>query len=153
PHTHPIKGASTMSELNLPAGTLLYHGTDRSGADEVTVTGRHAFWLAATLELAQNQALRNRSGTPRVFVYRLTRDRSLPAVRTPDEVQALLKKYELRVTEDELLQASAIAANLAGWAYPGANPLGAFIKLFDTRMLEYVETVTVDRASILGTAV
>lgn len=141
-----------MSELKLPAGTLLYHGTDRSDADEISVTGRYAFWLAATLELAQNQALRNRSGTPRVFVYRLATDLTLPAVHTPDEVRALLKKYELRVTEDELLQASAIAANLPGWAYPDANPLGAFIKLFDTRMLEFVETLPVDRASILGSA-
>lgn len=140
-----------MSEFNLPAGTLVYHGTDRADADEISVTGRHAFWLAATLELAQNQALRNRSGTPRVFVYRLTRDLSLPAVRTPADVQALLKKYELRVTEDELLQASALAANLAGWAYPDANPQGAFIKLFETSMLEYVETRPVDRASVLGT--
>ena len=139
-----------MSEFNLSAGTLVYHGTDRSGADEITITGRHAFWLAATLELAQNQALRNRTGTPRVFVYRLTSDLTLPAVRTPEDVQALLKKYELRVTEDELLQASAIAANLPGWAYPDANPLGAFIKLFDTQMLEYVETRPVDRASVLG---
>lgn len=142
-----------MSELNLPAGTLLYHGTDRAEADEVSVTGRHAFWLAATQELAQNQALRNRSGAPRVFTYRLKHDLNLPAVRTPVDVQALLKKYELRVTEDELLQASAMAANLAGWAYPDANPLGAFIKLFDTRMLEYVETQPVDRASVLGSAV
>lgn len=141
-----------MSELTLSAGTLLYHGTDRSNADEVAVTGRHAFWLAGTLELAQNQALRNRTGTPRVFVYRLKHDLTLPAVSTPADVQALLKKYELRVTEDELLQASAIAANLAGWAYPDANPLGAFIKLFDTRMLEYVETITVDRATVLGSA-
>lgn len=139
-----------MSELHLPAGTLVYHGTDRPDADEVSVTGRHAFWLAATAALARNQALRNRSGSPRVFVYRLTRDLTLPAVRTSADVQALLKKYELRVTEDELLQASAIAANLAGWAYPDANPLGTFIKLFDTRMLEYVETQTVDRASVLG---
>ena len=139
-----------MSELNLPAGTLLYHGTDRPDADEISATGRHAFWLAATVELARNQALRNRSGAPRVFVYRLKNDLTLPAVRTPAEVQALLKKYELRVTEDELLQASAIAANLAGWAYPDANPQGAFIKLFDTRMLEYVETQQVDRASVLG---
>lgn len=139
-----------MSELSLPTGTLVYHGTDRADADEVSVTGRHAFWLAATPALAQNQALRNRSGTPRVFVYRLKHDLTLPAVRTPADVQALLKKYELRVTEDELLQASAIAANLAGWAYPDANPLGAFIKLFDTRMLEYVETLPVDRASVLG---
>jgi len=141
-----------MSELKLPVGTLVYHGTDRSDADEISVTGRHAFWLAATLELAQNQALRNRTGTPRVFVYRLKSELTLPAVHTPDDVQALLKKYELRVTEDELLQASAIAANLAGWAYPDANPLGAFIKLFDTQMLEYVETLPVDRASILGSA-
>lgn len=141
-----------MSELTLTAGTLVYHGTDRAGADEVSVTGRHAFWLAGTLVLAQNQALRNRTGTPRVFVYRLKHDLTLPAVRTPADVQALLKKYELRVTEDELLQASAIAANLAGWAYPDANPLGAFIKLFDTRMLEYVETQEVDRASVLGSA-
>jgi len=139
-----------MSELKLSAGTLVYHGTDRSDADEISVTGRHAFWLAATLELAQNQAVRNRTGASRVFVYRLLRDLTLPAVRTPADVQALLKKYELRVTEDELLQASAIAANLAGWAYPDANPLGAFIKLFDTRMLEYVETLPVDRASVLG---
>lgn len=139
-----------MSEFTLPAGTLVYHGTDRSNADEVSVTGRHAFWLAGTLELAQNQALRNRTGTPRVFVYRLQHELVLPAVRTPDDVKALLKKYELRVTEDELLQASAIAANLAGWAYPDANPLGAFIKLFDTRMLQYVETRAVDRASVLG---
>ena len=142
-----------MSELNLPAGTLLYHGTDRADADEVSVTGRHAFWLAATQELAQNQALRNRSGSPRVFVYRLKHDLTLPAVHTPADVQALLKKYELRVTEDELLQASALAANLAGWAYPDANPLGAFIKLFDMRMLEYVETHPVDRASVLGSPV
>lgn len=141
-----------MSELKLLAGTLLYHGTDRSDADEVSVTGRHAFWLAATLELAQNQALRNRTGTPRVFVYRLKTDLTLAAVRTPDDVRALLKKYELWVTEDELLQASAMAANLPGWAYPDANPLGAFIKLFDTRMLEYVETITVDRGSVLGSA-
>lgn len=141
-----------MSELKLPAGTLLYHGTDRSDADEISVTGRYAFWLAATLELAQNQALRNRSGTPKVFVYRLATDLTLPAVHTPDEVHALLKKYELRVTEDELLQASAIAANLPGWAYPDANPQGAFVKLFDTRMLEFVETLPVDRASILGSA-
>jgi hypothetical protein len=142
-----------MSEFNLPAGTLVYHGTDRSDADEISVTGRHAFWLATTLELAQTQALRNRVGTPRVFVYRLRSDLKLPAVRTPDDVRALLQQYELRVTEDELLQASAIAANLAGWAYPDANPLGASLKLFDTRMLEYVETVPVDRASVLGTAV
>ncbi len=141
-----------MSEFKLAAGTLVYHGTDRSGADEISVTGRHAFWLAATLELARNQALRNRSGTPRVFVYRLKHDLGLPAVRSPDDVRALLKKYELRVTEDELLQASAIAANLSGWAYPDANPQGAFIKLFDTRMLEYVETIVVDRASVLGGA-
>ena len=140
-----------MSELKLTAGTLLYHGTDRPGADEVSVTGRHAFWLAATQELAQNQALRNRSGSPKVFVFRLKRDLNLPAVRTPDDVKALLKQYELRVTEDELLQASALAANLAGWAYPDANPLGAFIKLFDTSMLEYVESFPVDRAGILGT--
>jgi|GEM_PF-4780304 hypothetical protein len=140
-----------MSEYKLPAGTLLYHGTDRSDADDTSVTGRHAFWLAATLELAQTQALRNRNGTPRVFVYRLKDDLALPSVHTPSDVQELLKKYELRVTEDELLQASAIAANLAGWAYPDANPLGAFIKLFDTRMLEHVETISVDRASILGT--
>lgn len=139
-----------MSELKLPAGTLLYHGTDRGDADERSVTGRHAFWLAATLKLAQNNALRNRTGTPRVFVYRLQSELVLPAVRTPADVQALLKQYELRVTEDELLQASAIAANLAGWAYPDANPLGATIKLFDTRMLEYVETLPVDRASVLG---
>jgi len=139
-----------MSDFHLPAGTLLYHGTDRSSADENSVTGRHAFWLAATLELAQTQALRNRTGTPRVFVFRLKNDLTLPAVRSTADVQELLKKYELRVTEDELLQASAIAANLAGWAYPDANPLGAFVKLFDTRMLEYVETKTVDRASILG---
>lgn len=139
-----------MSDFTLPAGTLVYHGTDRSDADEISVTGRHAFWLAATMELAQNHALRNRTGTPRVFVYRLKHDLVLPAVRTPDDVQALLKKYELRVTEDELLQASAMAANLPGWAYPDANPLGAFIKLFDTRMLEHVDTVTVDRASVLG---
>lgn len=139
-----------MPEINMPAGTLLYHGTDRSGADEVSVTGRHAFWLAATQELAQNQALRNRTGTPRVFVYRLKSDLTLEAVRTPDDVRDLLKKYELWVTEDELLQASAMAANLPGWAYPDANPLGAFIKLFDTRMLEYVETITLDRASVLG---
>ena len=140
-----------MSELNLTAGTLLYHGTDRPDADEVSVTGRHAFWLATTHELAQNQALRNRSGSPKVFVYRLKKDLSLPAVHTPADVQALLKKYELWVTEDELLQASALAANLPGWAYPEANPLGAFIKLFDTSMLEYVETVAVDRAAVLGT--
>ncbi|NLC36386.1 MAG: hypothetical protein GX772_08070 [Alcaligenaceae bacterium] len=139
-----------MSELTFPAGSLVYHGTDRAEADEVSVTGRHAFWLATTHELAQNQALRNRSGAPRVFVYRLTRDLTLPAVRTPADVQALLKKYELRVTEDELLQASAIAANLPGWAYPDSNPLGVFLKLFDTRMLEYVETQPVDRASVLG---
>ncbi|HZH57820.1 MAG TPA: hypothetical protein VFD96_11720, partial [Burkholderiaceae bacterium] len=62
------------------------------------------------------------------------------------------KKYELWVTEDELLQASAMAANLPGWAYPDANPLGAFIKLFDTSMLEYVETREVDRTSVLGPA-
>ena len=141
-----------MSELKLLAGTLLYHGTDRADADEVSVTGRHAFWLAATLELAQNNALRNRTGTPRVFIYRLKSDLTLPVVRTPDDVQALLKTYELWVTEDELLQASAIAANLAGWAYPDANPLGAFIKLFDTSMLEYVETRDVDRAAVLGSA-
>lgn len=141
-----------MSELKLPAGTLLYHGTDRSDADEVSVTGRHAFWLAANLQLAQNQALRNRTGTPRVFVYRLKEALTLPAVHTTEDVKALLKKYELWVTEDELLQASAIAANLPGWAYPEANPLGAFIKLFDTRMLEYVETIPVDRASVLGSA-
>lgn len=141
-----------MSELTLTAGTLVYHGTDRASADEVSATGRHAFWLTGTLPLAQNQALRNRTGTPRVFVYRLKHDLTLPEVRTPADVQALLKKYELRVTEDELLQASAIAANLAGWAYPDANPLGAFIKLFDTRMLEYVETQQVDRASVLGSA-
>lgn len=140
-----------MSELNLPAGTLLYHGTDRADADEVSVTGRHAFWLAATQELAQNQALRNRTGSPRVFVFRLKRDLTLPAVRTPDDVKALLKQYELRVTEDELLQASAVAANLPGWAYPDANPLGAFVKLFDTSMLEFVESFAVDRASVLGT--
>ncbi|MFT0851091.1 hypothetical protein VRY85_09940 [Achromobacter sp. F4_2707] len=139
-----------MSELTFPAGTLVYHGTDRAEADEVSVTGRHAFWLTTTLELAQNQALRNRSGSPRVFVYRLNRDLTLPAVRSPADVQALLKKYELWVTEDELLQASAIAANLAGWAYPDSNPLGVFLKLFDTRMLEYVETQVVDRASVLG---
>lgn len=139
-----------MSEITLPAGTLLYHGTDRPDADEMSITGRYAFWLAATIELAQNQALRNRNGTPRVFVYRLTHDLTLPVVRTPDDVQELLKKYELRVTEDELLQASAIAANLPGWAYPDANPLGTFVKLFDTRMLEYVETLAVDRASVLG---
>jgi len=71
-------------------------------------------------------------------------------VRTTEDVRALLKTYELWVTEDELLQASAIAANLPGWAYPDANPQGAFIKLFDTRMLEYVETHTLDRASVLG---
>ena len=141
-----------MTDFHLPAGTLVYHGTDRSNADEVSVLGRHAFWLAATLELAQTQALRNRSGSPRVFVYRLTHDLVLPSVSTPADVEALLKKYELRVTEDELLQASAIAANLPGWAYPNANPLGAFIKLFDTRMLEYVETITVDRKTILGSA-
>ncbi len=141
-----------MSEFHLPAGTLVYHGTDRPDADEVSVLGRHAFWLAATKELAQNHALRNRSGTPRVFVYRLKHDLTLPAVRSPADVQALLKQYELWVTEDELLQASALAANLAGWAYPEANPLGAFIKLFDTSMLEYVETHPVDRASVLGAA-
>ena len=141
-----------MSELKLLAGTLLYHGTDRADADEKSVTGRHAFWLAATLELAKNHALRNRSGTPRVFVYRLKSDLVLPTVRTPDDVRALLKKYELWVTEDELLQASAMVANLPGWAYPDANPLGAFIKLFDTSMLEYVETREVDRTSVLGPA-
>lgn len=141
-----------MSEFSFTAGTLLYHGTDRSDADEKSVTGRHAFWLAATLELAQTQALRNRSGTPRVFVYRLATDLNLPVVRSPADVQALLKKYELRVTEDELLQASAIAANLPGWVYPDANPLGASLKLFDTRMLEYVETITVDRKAVLGSA-
>lgn len=140
-----------MSEMKLTAGTLLYHGTDRPDADEASVTGRHAFWLAATQELAQNQALRNRTGSPRVFVFRLKRDLTLPAVRTPDDVKALLKQYELRVTEDELLQASAVAANLPGWAYPDANPLGAFVKLFDTSMLEFVESVAVDRASVLGT--
>ena len=139
-----------MSEMKLSAGTLLYHGTDRPGADEVSVTGRHAFWLAETKELAQNQALRNRTGSPKVFVFRLKHDLNLPTVTTPDDVRALLKKYELRVTEDELLQASAKAANLPGWAYPDANPLGAFIKLFDTSMLEYVESFSVDRASILG---
>ncbi|HLU80420.1 MAG TPA: hypothetical protein VKZ52_12765 [Burkholderiaceae bacterium] len=140
-----------MSELKLNAGTLVYHGTDRPDADEVSVLGRHAFWLAATRELAETQALRNRSGSPKVFVYRLKSDLTLPAVRTTEDVQALLKKYELWVTEDELLQASALAANLPGWAYPDANPLGAFIKLFDTGMLEYVETLPVDRASVLGT--
>ena len=141
-----------MNEYQLAAGTLVYHGTDRSNADEASVLGRHAFWLAATLELAQTQALRNRSGSPRVFVYRLKRDLVLPSVRTPADVEALLKEYELRVTEDELLQASAMTANLAGWAYPDANPLGAFIKLFDTSMLEYVETIAVDRKAILGSA-
>jgi len=139
-----------MSELTLNAGTLLYHGTDRPDADEISVLGRHAFWLAATRELAETHALRNRSGSPKVFVYRLKHDLTLPAVRTTEDVKALLKKYELWVTEDELLQASALAANLPGWAYPDASPLGAFIKLFDTGMLEYVETLPVDRASLLG---
>ncbi|HLT99162.1 MAG TPA: hypothetical protein VKZ70_05440 [Burkholderiaceae bacterium] len=139
-----------MNEMKFNAGTLVYHGTDRQEADEVSVLGRHAFWLAATRELAETQALRNRSGSPKVFVYRLKHDLVLPAVHTTEDVKALLKKYELWVTEDELLQASALAANLPGWAYPDANPLGAFIKLFDTGMLEYVETLPVDRASVLG---
>lgn len=126
----------------LPAGTLLYHGTDNDNFAEAGDALDGPAWLSNTEAVARHFASRTFrwGGTARVVVYRLTESILLPAAHSNHELGELAEEFQLNLCGVEGMRDSMQSSGLPGWWIPANYPDGDDILLTHTNLLEYVET-------------
>lgn len=129
-----------ISTDTLPAGTLLYHGTDNDNFSEAADQLEGPAWVSRSLEVAKRFATRSGGwgGTPRVVVYRTTDDLLLPVVTGLPELDELAEEFHLGLTGVEEMRESIQLSGLPGWWIPNNYPDGDDILLSQTHALEYM---------------
>lgn len=131
-----------MPQMTLPAGTLVYHGTDSTDFDECDDDLEGPGWVSQARSVAARFAQRGRQPSARVVVFRLLEAVTLPRIDSPRAMQAFAEEHDLQLNGVEEIRDSVERAGLPGWILPSNYPDGDDILLVDTRVLEYVETLS-----------
>lgn len=126
----------------LPAGTLLFHGTDCDNFNEADEPLWGPAWLSESATVAEHFARRSGGwgGPRRVVVYRVAEPVTLPLVSQGADMDQLADAFDLALLGVEEMRDSVQRAGLPGWWIANNYPTGSDILLSRTDCLDYIET-------------
>jgi hypothetical protein len=131
--------------MRLPAGTILYHGTDCPDYDEEHDRLDGPAWVTSSKTVAEHFARRpGWGGTSRVITFELEESVDLPELNTRQDRDDLEEQHNIRFDSAEDMRDSVQMAGIAGWIAPANYPDGDDIMLADTSVLKYLHTEVCD---------
>ncbi len=126
--------------MTLPAGTVLFHGTDNDDFNESDDTLDGPAWVSTSRSVAAYFA--NRSGgwggVKRIVCYTLAEALSLPEITTRADMLELAEEHDLSLGGAEEIRDSIANSELPGWILPNNYPDGDDILIVDTSLLDFV---------------
>lgn len=128
-----------MRTTLLPAGLILYHGTDNDDFDPSEDNLEGPAWLTSSFEVAKKFASRTRcGGRSRVFQYVLGDGLEVPDIRSSADMAKLAAKYNLDLSGTEEIRDSVADSGLSGWVIPQNYPDGDDILIVNTHVLDFI---------------
>lgn len=129
-----------MNTLKLPAGTVLYHGTDCDDFDEENDSLNGPAWVTSSRSVAERFASRSGGwgGRKRIIEYVLAVDVDLPEIVSMRDMAAFTQEHGISLGGVEEMRDSIADSGLPGWIIPGNYPDGDDILLVETDVLDFV---------------
>jgi hypothetical protein len=126
--------------MTLPAGTVLFHGTDNDDFDESNDRLEGPAWVSTSKSVAAHFASRSGGwgGVKRVISYTLADALSLPEITSRADMLELSEEHDICLGGAEEIRESFQASELPGWIIPNNYPDGDDILIVDTSLLDYV---------------
>lgn len=125
-----IEGAQWAKHHVIPAGTMLFHGTDDDDFHPSEISG--PAWFSTDNDVAGNFA------HSRLLAYRLKADLKLPLITNAEEMDAFAEKFNIDRSSSEDVRDSAKKAGIPGWIIPDNYEPGDDILICDMSVLEAI---------------
>ena len=125
-----IEGAQWAKHHVIPAGTMLFHGTDDDDFHPSKISG--PAWFSTDNDVAEKFA------GGRLLAYRLKSDLKLPLITSASEMDEFAEKFNIDRMSSEDVRESATKAGIPGWIIPDNYEPGDDILICDLSVLEPV---------------
>ncbi len=125
-----IEGAQWAKHHVIPAGTMLFHGTDDDDFHPSEISG--PAWFSTDNDVAEKFA------GGRLLAYRLKADLKLPLITTGEEMEAFAEKFGIDRSSSEDVRDTAKRAGIPGWIIPDNYEPGDDILICDMSNLEAI---------------
>lgn len=132
-----IEGAQWAKTKTLPAGTLLFHGTDDEDFHPSEIRG--PAWFSTDHDVAGTFAHN------RLLAYRLKSDLTLPMISNDADMEEFAERFNIDRSSSEDVRDSAKRSGISGWIIPDNYEPGDDILIVD---LSVLEAITSDLADI-----
>lgn len=128
--------------MMLPAGTVLFHGTDNDDFVEAEDSLGGPAWLSRSRSVAEHFARRSGGwgGRQRVVEYVLSASIELCLIVDARGLQTLARKHNIDLSGVEGMRESVERSGLPGWIIPNNYPDGDDILIVSTDVLDFVQT-------------
>ena len=125
-----IEGAQWGKHHVIPAGTMLFHGTDDDDFHPSEISG--PAWFSTDNDVAEKFA------GGRLLAYRLKADLKLPLITSASEMDDFAEKFNIDRMSSEDVRDSAKKAGIPGWIIPDNYEPGDDILICDLSVLDPV---------------
>lgn len=125
-----IEGAQWAKHHVIPAGTMLFHGTDDDDFHPSEISG--PAWFSTDNDVAEKFA------AGRLLAYRLKVDLKLPLITNAEEMDAFAEKFGIDRSSSEDVRDTAKRAGIPGWIIPDNYEPGDDILICDMSKLEAI---------------
>lgn len=125
-----IEGAQWGKHHVIPAGTMLFHGTDDDDFHPSEISG--PAWFSTDNDVAEKFA------GGRLLAYRLKADLKLPLITSAGEMDDFAEKFNIDRMSSEDVRDSAKKAGIPGWIIPDNYEPGDDILICDLSVLDPV---------------
>ena len=126
-----IEGAQWAKQHTIPAGTMLFHGTDDDDFHPSEISG--PAWFSTDNDVAANFV-----NGGRLLAYRLKTNLTLPLISSAEEMQEFSERFHIDRSSSEDVRDTAKRAGIAGWIIPDNYEPGDDILICDMSILEPV---------------
>jgi GNAT superfamily N-acetyltransferase/RNA:NAD 2'-phosphotransferase (TPT1/KptA family) len=123
----------------LPAGTILYHGTDASQWKPQQEQIESPAWFSQSRSVAEQFSTWNGDKKPVVAEYRTTQPIELVVIHNRRDLDSLCEKYQVFEEGSTRDMADELSNYIEGWIIPNNYPDGDDIMIGDASNLEFVQ--------------
>lgn len=124
-----IEGAQWPNLRTIPAGTILFHGTDDDEFDPADIKG--PAWFSNDNDVAAHFV-----NGGRLLAYRTKVDIKLPVIKNASEMEDFAEKFNIDRMSSEDVRDTARRSGIAGWIIPDNYEPGDDILICDLSDLE-----------------
>lgn len=124
--------------VRLPVGTMLHHGTGWPfDPDDI----EDAAWFSRSASVAKHFAERSGGPEPKVLVYRMDREMTLPLIGGASDFSSFCEEHGIRPYSAEDMADGVRRAGLPGWIIPDNYPDGDDVLIVGTSSLSFQHEV------------